>query len=518
MSLYSLDPVAKYLRASQSNLAYTLQPVKSQAQKGNFFASPYSEYEERKKYFNDEYRSYMGQQGYAPKHNFNRTSEVPFNSRNFYQGNRIVKGLEFKTLESPAARYERPSQFRDREDYNPFLKPTELVRPTYQSLPIQSAKPYQPASSLRASQPAKPVQPPQQALDYTPVRPVNRSEELRSDASLKKFHHNLEPAEEYFPFGKPGAGAPYRDHIGKPIGDRKHFTDVAKTMLESPVRDKTSPQVRFLADERKAKDLQREELRRALDEQLEQKKIHEEEARVKKLTEDRLEQARIDRQLREIDNNLRKEIEQGEMSKTDEDPPPVYSIPQKRPLRKAEVYLEVPKRPIAGARTPISGVKTSPRSVAMGGYTKLDAFRLKTDIDIQTNSMKDLMERLKEEKRLAQDYTLHGMVEFEKIKASLNLEDYSQQPMPKPPLKKLPGSSLQSKTQEIQKWDDLELPQLSATERGRLGDSNKPPSERGGDYEAQPDEYAGVESDEAKQLLIGLDHVQHSLNLQLSFA
>lgn len=491
MNLYTLEPVSRYLRDSNSSYDFKPQTMKSQSLKGNFLANPYSEYEERKRRYNEEHQSYLSNapvtKGYS-----SRTPEPAYNfphiARDFSSELRVTKSIDLKsTPVSTAGKTELLSKPRERSNI--------LMRQSLNSKP-------------------------------SPSHPAVMHQEIKPQSYVSKFHHYSETTKELLPIGR----APYRD-LGQPVLDRNQFSEVAKTMLETPsVLKKSGPESSsFIAQERQTKDRQRDEMRRALDEQIEQKKAMQEEARRKKLIEDKIEQARVERQLKEIDHDIRREIEEGEMSKTFEDPPPTYTVPQKKRSKGPEPRTEISTNHINFKKRTTFDTKASQQS-------RFDAYRLRTQVEIQSTSIKDLIERLKDEQRKSKNYTKQAIADFEQMKSSLNFKHKPYADLKSRYQKSDPSEFLESSSLNTKRWHssnskfipithvtiedpyhlehnvtDLQLKAVSAETEGEEQVESANRKVEGG-LEKKLREYEGVESEEARQLLSDLENMQFSLH------
>lgn len=457
MNLYTLDPVAKYLKESHSHLGITAEPYKQP--KGNFLANPYSEYEERKRRFNDEYQSHLRTKDIKPRRPSSRHREHyslhspilrdPSNDPVYRRSPAKLSPSILGGFSSERISYKR--------DSNIFQRPSLADR-----LP-------KPASSVNEK--------------LTPEPPRATIKGLRTP----------EPVEEYYPFGRPGAGAPYRDANGKPIGDRKLFAEHAKAIMNTPIGYREiSPDRSFIVEERNQKDKQQEELRKALHEQVELRRAKEEEDRRRKLRQDKLEEERVRRQLNEIDSDIRRELQEGELSRTFEDPPPTYKVPQRskrlvsrsESVRKHAVFRQ---QPVA--------VSPSPQR-----SRKFEAYRLRTETENQNDSVQDMISQLKVEKSNSKNYAWKAMKEFEDIKESVNYKSFS------PDIK--PAYDVQHRTGDY-RWPSND----SYAEKALAG--NAIPDQRTdfktfeswGRHSALENDYSGVESLEARRQLDKLDEL-----------
>jgi hypothetical protein len=461
MNLYSLESVSKYLRASQSVYALPIEPAKTLPSKGNFLANPISEFEERKKRFDKEYHSYMKRPDYTSKPAVRKHPEANLYltppPRDLNYDARFTRSLELGGL--TATKTEWQGQIKPKHG---GLKELAVERPRPEDTNIFSRQPQ---------------------LD-------RNKGNYNAQSSLAKFHHSLDPPDEYFPFGRPGAGAPNR-----PVAERPQLTYAAKSMLgtRQVQADPAPVQVNYLAQERQAKERQREEMRRALEEQIEMKKVRQEEIHRRKLIEDRREEERVGRELQEIDSRIRREIMQGEMSKTIEDPPqPVASV----------VTLK-PKRPVVRAEAPVKtmGLKRYASTNSLQ-QRQTGVYRLRTEADKQSSSIKDMIENIKEEARRSKEYSAQGVMELQRIKESLQLRspNYSSRRLKDTtamqPDKRWYASD--SKFVPMYRPDGFKASENSYTTFGGWGMSRP--------VLLQSD-YAGVESSEAKLQLTKLDEL-----------
>jgi hypothetical protein len=459
MNLYSLEPVAKYLKESHSHLGIAAASYRHV--KTNFLASPFSEYEERKRRFNEEYQGHLRSDVSRLKRPVSRTPEPSLHYSPKLPDPSISRPFPEKL--SPQVRGLSSDRVGSlRQDSNIFARQT-----------------------IQDKSPAK----------YVPVK----TKELPSGqphVSRSRLRHSPEPAEEYFPYGRPGAGAPYRDSSGRPIGDRKLFAEHAKVIMSSPVGYREiSPERSYYAEDRLTKDRQQEEMRRALQEQIEQRKVREEEARRKRLQLERQEEERIQRQLREIDSDIRREVMEGEMSRTLEDPPPNYIVPQKsvRAIgRKSPDYKQtVFRRQPAGS--------PSPQRV-----DKFDAYRLRTLADKQTESIQGMIGQLKGDLREGRNHAWQAQKDFESIKESLNFSSFdSHQKSPDNSYKSTAShqwSPINSKTEHLTRaGNSLREGPLASYKTFEGWGSGRPV--------IIEKDYKGVESPEARLQLSKLDEL-----------
>jgi hypothetical protein len=458
MNLYSLEPVAKYLRASNSQqIPVIVEPRKSQSVKGNFLANPYSEYEERKKRFNEEYSSHLRS---SVKPTYTRSPDYPYTKpqRDFSTEARVGRSLEYRTPGNSERRTDWYDQYRPRENSNIFVRPALIDHPTQ---PVRA----------RETKPA--------SLKHSPV-----------SLQTKEYH-------------KPGAA--YRDTPDRSV-DKKQFMEAAKTMLDKPLNEPLS-NLNYIAQERIEKVRRKEEVKRALDEQIEQKRILQDEVRRKKMVEDRLEEARVERQRIEIDSEVRREILEGQMSKTRDDPPP-YFAPQKKPHREAAQKAVSGRSPppfytsrletLAARREPL-GLSPLKREL------RFDAYRLDTE-SYRQSSIQDTIQQIKEEARLSKDYINQGMLELQQIKEGLHLrplyDDYGSLP---------PKRSSALSSNPPKSWDasQSKLVPLSSAGRSVLH-SSKYKSFGSFDHRQKKlalQDYESVESADAKQQLSKLDEL-----------
>jgi len=379
MNLYTLDPVSKYLKASQSHLGINVDPYKQP--KGNFLANPFSEYEERKKRFNDEYQSHLRMN--QPK--ARRPSSRHRDNYSIQSPSLKEPGYELRNRRSP-----------------------EKLSPILGGLSADRGKSYKQDSSIFERSPEK---------SFKSGDSFDKSEYNPQKSRIRAFR-TPEPQEEYFPFGRPGAGAPYRDAYGKPIGDRKLFAEHAKVIMNTPVGYREiSPDRSPYAEERTLREKQQEEMRKALLEQMETRKVKEEQERRRRLREELQEEERIRRELSQIDYDIRREVQEGELSRTFEDPPPIYRVPQKSirlKSRSESVHKHIAYRsqPVAASPSPTK-------------QSKFDAYRLRTETDQQNESIRLMISQLKDEKSYNKNYAWEAMRQFEDIKESVNYSSHT---------------------------------------------------------------------------------------------
>jgi hypothetical protein len=464
MNLYSLESVSKYLQASQSATALSAEPTRTLPSKGNFLANPISEFEQRKKQFDEEYHSYMKRPDYTSKPAVRKHPDA-----NLY-------------LTPPA---------RDFNDDACFTRSLDLRGPTTVKTEWQGqVKPK--LGGLRELAGERPRQEDSNIFSRQPQ--LERSKgNYSAQSSLAKLPHSLQPPEEYFPFGRPRAGAPNR-----PVAERPQLTYAAKSMLgtRQAQGNPTPVQVNYLAQERQAKERQREEMKRALEEQIEMKKARQEQIRRQQLAEDRREEERIGRELQEIDSRIRREIMQGEMSKTIEDPPhPVASV---MPLK--------PEKPVARAEEPVKTMGMKRYASTNSLQRQTGVYRLQTEADKQSSSIKDMIENMKEKARRSKEYSTQGVMELERIKESLQLKSphdtkYLSQKTNEPYTALQPDKrwyASDSKFVPVYRADGFKSSEPSYKTFGGWGISRP--------VLIQSD-YAGVESAEAKLQLTKLDEL-----------
>lgn len=182
MSLYSLEPVARYLNNLKSNEAYSPQNYQAssvqmsqqnpqQQENYNFFTNPKSDYDVKRAQLQEEYRMDV-QRTMKERDKITRRGRVAENQDSYVPSN--------NNREQRAYPIAQDSSYIGNSRFN------------YQDSGFQ----------------------PNGYVNTAVYQAENDPNRQISETKTKKTEKTQESFEEYFPFGRPGAGAPVRDSQG----------------------------------------------------------------------------------------------------------------------------------------------------------------------------------------------------------------------------------------------------------------------------------------------------------------
>ena len=239
------------------------------------------------------------------------------------------------------------------------------------------------------------------------------------------------PQEEYFPFGRPGGGAPYRDEHGQIISKRpgNQFTSSNDRVSAASNMNASKPNANWTNDQQKnMRDQQKEEWRKSLLEQVQEKDRIKQAQRDKIALEERRAEEKIASELKELEERYKKEIrgEQGLPPEPDSEtraPPKKFerkgraTVQDKKKEESREVYRESPK-PLVKELNPIGQQKPYAKYSEFNPM-KIEYWKAQSDLSVQHNSFNDILSKLRYDADQAHLERNDAMLELERYRETI---------------------------------------------------------------------------------------------------
>lgn len=259
-------------------------------------------------------------------------------------------------------------------------------------------------------------------LSTEPIGYQNKPNPLDYFNDSNKRNNN----EEYFPFGRPGGGAPVRDSQGQIVSKRpgNQFASNSDSSIKIPIG---KPQINWTHDQQRVlRDQQKDEWKKSLLEQVQEKERIKQAEKNRKILEEKKEEEKIANQLHELEKQYKREIrgEQGLPYEQD-----YYSSET-----KSEEKFEKPK--ISEKKTEkIEKLKENPQPVireieslqpkASKKYEfnpiKFEYWKAKSELAVQHGNFKDVIDKLRYDADQAQIERNEAMIELDRFRDSLKM-------------------------------------------------------------------------------------------------
>ena len=195
-------------------------------------------------------------------------------------------------------------------------------------------------------------------------------------------------------------------------------------------------------DEQKTiRERQKEEWRKALQEQMKQRQEAKEREKKNKIEREKIEEAKLNSEINELRDKYKREIlyEKGYSNNMHYEPkerqqPKQYKELQREPQK--ESYKELPKEPHRELhrepqKEPTRVTQSSSKKL-IHNYKDVDSWQAKVDYQAQQSSLENIISRLKEEARNAEFQRLEAMKELDKLKQNVESRSFvlrSPEPM-----------------------------------------------------------------------------------------
>ncbi|CAG9325315.1 unnamed protein product [Blepharisma stoltei] len=385
--LYSLEPVARYLSRSNNPVnsqsrpdQYASQGPYSKAQQqndepSNFFTNPRGEYDSRRAQLADDYRKEI-QKASQEREKISRRGRILEKEDSYMPNTQNREARPYPVQESTAFRRDEnqfPKQFGSQDSgYQPNGYSLEGMQYQNASIPYQNF-----------SQPSQ----------YQ---------------TSKKPEAKQESSEEYFPFGRPGAGAPMRDSQGRIVTKRPAGFTNNKGDPAGTIKFEKQYESSMYQDKRETL---KDDWRKALNDQMIEKKKKTEEDKARKLLEERIEEAKIMREQKELEKKFRHEIkyERGEVA-----------TPSDKTERTSQVVFQDAKKPettqpVVTQPNPPKEINNEPRP----RQRELDVWQSRGELVGQHSALKDIIEKLKSEASRSNVERMDALNELDKLKEEL---------------------------------------------------------------------------------------------------
>ncbi|CAG9333500.1 unnamed protein product [Blepharisma stoltei] len=528
MSLYSLEPIARYLNASKSSIDPPIRfqrvqsnislesnqekptltvesPVQQKAQKtaqerNNFFTNPTSDWEQRRKLMQEEYKKEF-QKSMQESQKKTRKGRIPENEETYVPDTLnkeprpypipypIQQSFTRSEGNIPTQNFMNGFGYRQQSFSNNFSKEPE---PTWltpdKTFPAQD----QYSSNFYFSQniPQKVSFQEQPSKINYPVFPNNR------------------PSEEYFPFGKPGAGAPNRDENGNIVTKRPgNFmnSQPEPQHQNNPRSNGNSPQPLRNEDYQNNKQKQKDEWRKELQEQVLERQRQKEEQKQRKLLEEKIEEAKIMRELKELEHKYKKEIkfEKGEDTNSE------FSEPfSQEPLPPKEREIEKPKMEFQTKE--YQEVKPQRQTIYDVKPRELEVWQSRSELVGQHNALREIITKIRQEASNSNNERIDAINELERLKNELRQKRIEDEYKSKKSMALSYQSNYYHPTIEPRSPFSLAAAR-NITSRSqfvpfqKIKQSKTPPPVR--PLKVFTNDYAEIESPEAKTQLANLDYL-----------
>jgi hypothetical protein len=172
-------------------------------------------------------------------------------------------------------------------------------------------------------------------------------------------------------------------------------------------------------DQQRLRDAKRDEWRKSLSEQVQEKERKKQEEKTRKLLEDKREEEKLSQERHLLEAKYKKEI-QVELGLPYEEPRQAKTIkrPEPKPV-KQEVHKESPV-PVIKEIDPIVQNKEKFRSLEFNPM-KIDYWKARSDLEIQQNSFKNILAKLKQDADQAHYERNEAIIELDRFREQLRM-------------------------------------------------------------------------------------------------
>jgi hypothetical protein len=340
-------------------------------------------------------------------------------------------------LANPVSEHEVRHQ-KYMEDFKSFVKQQSqpLQRPTeayakpreaeyVPSFPVKYDRGQQPETVQRAHPPS----------DTSPGRAV------------RKKHAYEEPAEEYYPFGKPGAGAPLKNHATMSVPARQFDPSPQRTLNKSPSIEAPRQTVNYETQRRQEKEEQQRAYRELLNDQMQAKQRREANEKLRKQQEEQIEEARVRKQLEEIEEERRREESRNAPKPHIE---PEYHPPEPPRNKRQRAASPTQRRDVPKYPSPQYLEPAAP-AYASQPRPHHEKFRLSNDTSAQQAALQSMMKQMKAGAEAAKRDNIEAIMEFDQLRLGLKMKGDSYRAYESP----VAAASIRQ-LEPIRKWQQSE--------------------------------------------------------------
>ena len=259
---------------------------------------------------------------------------------------------------------------------------------------------------------------------------IEKYSSIKAEPTLDYFNDSKRQersSEEYYPFGRPGGGAPFRDENGQIISKKpkNQFTPNTDPVVNKPPGSK--PHANWTFDDHKAlRDQQKDDWRKSLLEQVQEKERLKKEEKEKILRLEREEEEKISNQLHELEKKYKDEI-RGEQGLPPEPQKYVEKF-ERKPRNKNnnkipeninDNFKESPQ-PLVKEIDFIQNQKPKAKVYEFNPL-KIEYWQAKSDLAVQHNSFKNVIAKLRYDADQAHLERNEAMMELDKFRDALRI-------------------------------------------------------------------------------------------------
>lgn len=223
-----------------------------------------------------------------------------------------------------------------------------------------------------------------------------------------------EPVVEYFPFGKPGAGAPLKKHTTLP--QAQYEATPKMTLNKSPSYEAPRQTTNYDAQKRIEKEEQQKAYRELLNEQMMDKHRKEAIDKQRRMQEDQIEETRIRKQLEELEDERKREG--------------LLRAPKPQAFESVPEAHEAPRKKRRAAESPTPMLDPSPvyrreaQSFASAKPLRPvhEKFRLSNDTSSQQAALQQMMNQMKAGAEAAKREHTEAIIEFDQLRLELKMK------------------------------------------------------------------------------------------------
>mmetsp|Transcript_1670 Transcript_1670/g.3582 ORF Transcript_1670/g.3582 Transcript_1670/m.3582 type:complete len:414 (+) Transcript_1670:33-1274(+) len=258
-----------------------------------------------------------------------------------------------------------------------------------------------------------------QALAQRQQQLENKQRDEVSPSRAPRKKPVYEPVEEYFPFGKPGAGAPNKKH-SVITSSRPYDPSPAKTMTKSPSYEASKPTSNYDVQKRIEKEEQQRAYRDMLNDQIMAKQRQDAADKQRRLQEEQIEEAKIRKQLDELNEDRRREAQLHAPKQPFEPMPDNYEPPRKK---RQQAVAQSPKaEPSQKAQSIQQYQREAPQSYVSKSRVPHEKFRLANDTTAQQYALIMIMQQMKAGAEAAKKEHTEAIIEFDKLRLELKMK------------------------------------------------------------------------------------------------